>query len=87
METIGLSFNDMVKILASTAEEARKGVEEETNLSIARYINQGCSANEAQFRVEITAQIASFNTATLAVIDANNKRIVSDLKKARLPNV
>jgi len=86
METIGLNFNDMVMLQASTIGEAREGVEKETDLSFAQYIHQGCSEDEAHFRAEITAQIASFNTAISAVIDANNKRIFSDLKKAGLLN-
>ncbi len=85
METIGLSFNDMFRFQVKAIEEARKGKDEkEIELSIARYINQGCSEEEARFRVDLTVEIASFNSALLAVIDANNKRIISDLKNAGL---
>ncbi len=86
METVGLGFNDMVVLQASVSEEARKSIGEETALSFTRHINRGCSEDEAQFRSEITAQIASATTAILAVIDANNKRIFSDLKKVGLLN-
>lgn len=86
METIGLDFNDMVVRHASAAGEARKSIEQEAELSFAKYINKGYSEDEAKFRSEITAQVASFNTAMLIVLDANNKRILLDLKQSGLLN-
>jgi len=86
METIGLDFNDMVVLQASAIGEARNSIEQEPELSFAQYINKGYSEDEAKFRSEIAAQVASFTSAILTVIDANNKRILSDLKQSGLLN-
>jgi len=85
METIGLNFSDLVNIQAEEWERANTAFpNEQTQASIAQHINRGCSVDEADFRATITAQISSIVTSTLATIDANNKRILIDLKKAGL---
>lgn len=86
METIGLNFNDMANLLASSWEEARGTIESETKSSFEQYIEKGFSKDDAQFRSEITAQISSANIAVLMVIAANNGRILADLKKAGIPD-
>jgi len=84
METIGLSFNDMVARQAAEWKRLAGATEEQRQISIANHISRGCSADEAQFRATITGEIAKFNTAVLTVIDANNQRILLDLKEAGL---
>ena len=85
METIGLNFNDLVSRQTEEWERASSAVtREQTQSSIAQHINRGCSVDEADFRATITAQISSIVTAILATIDANNKRILLDLKEAGL---
>ena len=87
MEAIGLSFNDLVSRQAEEWERASSTLtKEQTQSSIAQHINRGCSVDEADFRATITAQISSIVTAILATIDANNKRILIDLKRAGLLN-
>ncbi len=80
METIGFSFNDLVNIQAT--EWNRIDMEEQRQVSLANHLKRGCSEDEAQFRASITVEITSITTAILATIDANNKRILLDLKEA-----
>jgi len=82
METIGLNFNDMVTLQASVWTEGRKTIN--TDSSFAQHLERGCSEDEAKFRAEITAQVASITTALLKVMEANNNRILSDLKEAKV---
>ncbi len=84
METIGLSFNDMVARQVAEWGRLAGATEEEKRISIANHISRGCSEDEAQFRATITEEIAKINTSILAVIDANNQCILLDLKKAGL---
>jgi len=86
METIGLNFNKMVDIQAWEHQRARESIEENVQASIARYIKQGYSRKEAVFKAGITAGIAANVTGILAVIDANNQRLLSNLKEIGLFN-
>lgn len=82
METIGFNFNDLVSIQAKEWERASSTFpNEQTQASITQHINRGCSVDEADFRATITAEISSSVTAILTTIDANNKRILLDLKE------
>lgn len=84
METIGLSFNDLVSTQAKEWERASKHTDEYKQSSVAHHISRGCSEDEAQFRATITVEIAANTTAILAAVDANNKRILLDLGRAGL---
>lgn len=86
METIGLNFNKMLEILASEHQRTRNSIEENVQSSIAQYISRGYSQEEAMFKAEVTAGISTSATAILAVIDANNQRLFSDLNEIGLLN-
>lgn len=86
MKTIGLSFNDLVNRQVMEWRRARTDTEEQKQSSVTQHIIRGCSEDEAQFRATITIEIAANSTAILAAIDANNKRILLDLKRAGLLN-
>ena len=82
METIGLEYNEMVSLLASSWDALRKDIEPGIQLSIKQKIEGGYSKEKAELQSEIFAQLSSANSAILAVITENNKRILTDLREA-----
>ena len=61
-------------------------VDDETYDAAEQIAENGCSEDEAQFRASITVEVTAITTAMLATVDANNKRILLDLKGAGLLN-
>ncbi|MFC2021923.1 hypothetical protein ACFLTR_01740 [Chloroflexota bacterium] len=82
METIGFNFNDLANIQATELNRIDGATEEQKQLSVASHISQGCSQDEAQYRATITGEMTAITISLLATIDANNKRILLDLKEA-----
>ncbi|MFC2072476.1 hypothetical protein ACFLUU_07235 [Chloroflexota bacterium] len=81
METIGFNFNDLVNIQTTALNRVDGATEEQKQLSIANHISRGCSQDEAQYRATITGEMTAITISLLATIDANNKRILFDLKE------
>ncbi len=86
MEKIGLSLNEIIEIQASEYQGALGEFEENVRSSIAQYISQGNSDEEAAFKAELAARISADVYAILAVINANNRRLFSDLSEIGLLN-
>ena len=84
MEKIGLSLNEIIEIQASEYQGALGEFEENVRSSIAQYISRGNSEEEAAFKAELTARISADVYAILAVINANNRRLFSDLSEIGL---
>ncbi len=86
MEAIGLHFNEMLEINTFEFEKAHASIQEKAQAFIALSIRQGNSREEAAFKAGIKAAISAHATAVLAVIDANNQRLFSDLDGLGLLN-
>ena len=84
MEKVGLSLNEIIEIQASEYQGALGEFEENVRSSIAQYISRGNSEEEATFKAELTARISADVYAILAVINANNRRLFSDLSEIGL---
>ena len=84
MKKIGLSLNEIIEVQASEYQRGLSEFEENIQSYITEYISQGNSDEEAAFKAELTARISADVYGILAVIDANNQRLFSDLNESGL---
>ena len=86
MEKIGLSLNEIIEIQASEYQRALSEFEEDVQSYIAQYTSQGNSDEEAAYKAELATRISADVYGILAVIDANNQRLFSELNEIGLLN-
>lgn len=86
MKKIGLSLNEIIEIQASEYQSALDAFDENVRSSIDQYVSRGNSDEEAAFKAELTARMSADVYAILAVIDANNQRLLSELNEIGLFN-
>ena len=84
METIGLSKEDITALVVSLKVELTKEQEETTRSTAAYFVSQGCSKDEAYFRAGTLTNSSVDSGILMGIIDANNKRILSDLQRTGL---
>jgi hypothetical protein len=84
MDTIGLNTEEIANLMISLKKKLGKNQEEAIQLNTAQFISQGYSEDEARFRAGIVKTQTIDNSVVAATIDANNKCILLDLKKAGL---
>jgi len=86
METIGLNINEMSDLMISIKMQLAKDQEGNLQATTEQLISDGFTEDEARFRAGLIGMQTVDVSAILGIIVENNRRILSELKKAGILN-